>query len=174
MTGDRTRSVFRLYSLHCTKKLLDRIKPTIATSLPPPTTALHNWYATALFWKPQLALLVNEQTLLPVLMPLAPASTLSARFAGELAAVLGRHGVNRAAIERETAAMADVAFTKTANRSVVGIMNEFSFLAEGYREYLETADLMILSMRLADTPCSPIKYNSPARLLKEVLSDAVR
>ena len=47
-------------------------------------------------------------------------------------------------------------------------------MAEGYLEYLETADLMILSMRLADTPCSPIKYNSPARLLKEVLSDAVR
>ena len=70
--------------------------------------------------------------------------------------------------------MADVAFTKTANRSVVGIMNEFAFLAEGYREYLETADLMILSMRLANTPCSPIKYNSPARLLKELFGDAVR
>jgi hypothetical protein len=160
-----------MYSLHCTKKLLERIKPTIATSLPPPTTALGNWYATALFWTPQLALLVNEQTLLPVLMSLAPASTLSARFPGELAAVLGRHGVNRAVIERETAAMADVAFTKTANRSVVGIMNEFAFLAEGYREYQETADLMILSMRLGDTPCSPIKYESPARLLKELFAD---
>ena len=163
-----------MYSLHCTKKLRDRIKPTIALSLLPPTTALGNWYATALFWKPQLALLVNEQTLLPVLMPLAPASTLSARFPGELAAALDGHGVNRAVVEREIAAMADVAFTKTANRSVVGIMNEFSFLAEGYRGYLETADLMILSMRLADTPCSPIKYNSPARLIKEVLSDTVR
>ena len=163
-----------MYSLHCTKKLLDRIKPTIATSLPQPTTVLGNWYATALFWKPQLALLVNEQTLLPVLMPLAPASTLSARFPRELAAVLGRHGVNRAAIDRETAAMADVAFTKTANRSVVGSMNEFAFLAARYREYLGTADLVTLSMRLADTPCSPIKYSSPARLLKELFGDAVR
>jgi hypothetical protein len=61
-----------MYCLHCTKKLLDRIKPSIAASLPPPTTALGNWYATALFWKPQLALLVNERTLLPVLMPLRP------------------------------------------------------------------------------------------------------
>ena len=125
--------------------------------MPPPTTVLGNWYATALFWKPQLALLVNEQTLLPVLMPLAPASTLSARFPGELVAVLGRHGVNRATIERETAAMADLAF-----------------LAQGYREYLGTADLATLSMRLADTPCSPIKYNSPARLIKEFFGDAVR
>ncbi len=56
-----------MYSLHCTKKLLDRIKPSIATSPPPTTTALGNWYAMALFWKPQLALFVNERTLLPVL-----------------------------------------------------------------------------------------------------------
>jgi len=161
-----------MYGLHCTKTLINRIKPTIAASLSPPTTALGNWYATVLFWKPQVALLVNGQTLLPVLMPLAPASTLSARFPGELAAVLGRHGVNRSTVERETRAMADVAFTKTANRSVVGTMNEFAFLAEGDREHLETVDLMILSMRLADTPCSPIKYNSPARLLKELFGDA--
>ena len=62
-----------MYSLHCTKKLLDRIKPPIVAPVAAPTTALGNWYATALFWKPQLALLVNQRTLLPVLMPLAPA-----------------------------------------------------------------------------------------------------
>jgi hypothetical protein len=173
MTGDRTRSAFRIYSLHCTKKLLDRIKPSIATSLPLPTTALGNWYATALFWKLQLALLVNERTLLPVLMPLAPASTLAARFPAELATVLSAHGASQAIIESEVTAMADVALARTSNRSIVGTMNEFSFLAEGHREYLETSDLVTLSMRLADTPCSPIKYNSPARLLK-VLSDAGR
>ena len=163
-----------MYSLHCTKKLLDRIKPTIASSLLPPTTVLGNWYATALFWKPQLALFVNERTLLPVLMPLAPASTLATRFPVELAAALSVHGASQTIIESEVAAMVDVAMTKTANRSIVGTMNEFSFLAEGYREDLETSDLVTLSMRLANTPCSPIKYNSPVRLLKEVLSDAVR
>ena len=53
-------------------------------------------------------------------------------------------------------------------------MADLSFLAQGYREYLGTADLATLSMRLADTPCSPIKYNSPARLIKEFFGDAVR
>jgi hypothetical protein len=88
--------------------------------------------------------------------------------------MLGAHGASQATIESEVAAMVEVAMAKTANRSVVGTMNEFSFLAEGYREYLETADLMILSMRSANTPCSPIKYNSPARLIREIFSDAVR
>jgi hypothetical protein len=53
-------------------------------------------------------------------------------------------------------------------------VNEFSFLAEGYREYLETPDLMTLSMRVADTRCNPIKYNNLARLLKELLGDEGR
>lgn len=163
-----------MYTLHCTKKLLDRVKPSLSEPVPPPTTVLGNWYATALFWKPQLVLLVNEQILLPVLMPLAPASTLAARFPDELATVLRGHEVGHGFIEHELSAMADVAWAKTANRSVVGTVNEFSFLAERYRAYLETSDLVMLSMRLADTPCSPIKYNSPARLLGELSSDARR
>jgi hypothetical protein len=48
----------------------------------------------------------------------------------------------------------EVAVGKTANRSFVGAMNEFSVLA--------------------DTLCSPIRYNSPARLLKELFGDALR
>ena len=37
------------------------------------------------------------------------------------------------------------------------MVNQFSFLAEGYRDYLETQDLLTLSMKLADTPCSPLR-----------------
>ena len=68
-----------MFNLHCTKKLLDRIKPDVHVAVDG-TTILGDWYATALFWKPQLALLVNERTLLPVVMPLAPATTLAQRF----------------------------------------------------------------------------------------------
>lgn len=160
-----------MYTLHCTKKLLDRIKVSPATLLPAPTTALGNWYATALLWKPQVALLVNERTLLPLLMPLAPASTLAARFPQELASVLRRHGASQPFIASEMTAMGQASVAKTANRSVVGTMNEFAFLAETYREDGETWDLPALSMRLANTPCGAIKHKYPARLLKE-LADA--
>src|SRR5689334_9642734 len=87
-----------MYTLHCTKKLLDRVGLPAASSFGPPTTVLGNWYATALFWKPQVALLVNERTLLPLLMPLAPASTIIARFPYELAAILALHGAGGAFI----------------------------------------------------------------------------
>jgi hypothetical protein len=141
-----------MYTLHCTKKLLARLKAPISTAASASTTALGNWYATALFWKPQVALLVNERTLLPVLMPLSPATSLTERFADELAS------------------LGAVSVVKTANRHLVGTMNEFAFLAHGYRDHMETSELHVLSMRLADTPCSVIKHQSPERLLKELMA----
>ncbi|NBW46191.1 MAG: hypothetical protein EBR45_11645 [Betaproteobacteria bacterium] len=62
-----------MFTLYCTKKLLDRIGRPV-TVPEPASTHLGNWYATALLWKPQMALMVNERTLLPVLLPLAPAA----------------------------------------------------------------------------------------------------
>ena len=145
-----------MFSLHATKKLLDRVKPAQLSTVERPTTALGNWYGTALFWKPHTALLVNEKTLLPVLLPLAPAATLAERFSRHLGLVLAACEVNPEFIADELAQMTEVRFAKTANRSVLGMVNQFSFLAEGYRDYLETHDLLTLSMKLADTPCSPL------------------
>ena len=113
-----------MFRLHCTKKLLDRIKPEIVAP-GPSDTALGNWYATVLFWKPQVALLVSERTLLPVLMPLAPAATLARRFPAHLALILKEHGAPSEFIAQEVWRMDQVRYAKTANRSVVGILSEF-------------------------------------------------
>jgi uncharacterized protein DUF6933 len=45
---------------------------------------------------------------------------------------------------------------KTANRSVVGIMNEFAFLASAYRQDTPAPDLLALAIRLAGMPCGPL------------------
>ena len=64
-----------------------------------------------------------------------------------------------------------LAGTAEGNRSVVGTMNEFAFLAEAYREGM---DLLARSMRLADTPCGAIKYDYPQRLLQELTRAATQ
>jgi hypothetical protein len=45
---------------------------------------------------------------------------------------------------------------KTASRSVVGVMNEFRYLAGVYAKLDRESSLLALSMRLADTPCGPL------------------
>jgi hypothetical protein len=139
--------------VRATKKLLNRIGPPTLRDGERSTTLLGQWYATALPWRPQVALLVNEPTLLPVLMPLAPAATLPARAARHIAAILAAHATPDAVIEEELRHMRDYRVATTANRSIVGIMNEFSRLAEVHREREPCPDL---AQRLATTPCSPL------------------
>ena len=154
-----------------TRKLLDRVGPPSLSEGEQSTTLLGQWYATAVFWKPQVALFVNEVTLLPVLMPLAPAATLLARFPGQVATVLAAHGTPDTVISPELQQMRERRTAKTANRSVVGIMNEFTYLAETYRGDTPAPDLLGLAMRLATTPCGPLydKHVSPDRELHALL-----
>jgi hypothetical protein len=143
-----------MFTVHATKKLLDRLKVRPHPAPPEPTTQLGNWYATALFWKPQVVLFVNEPTLLPILVPLAPASSVIERFPGFVAEMLHELDIPQTIIDTELAAMTDHVVAKTANRSVVGMLNEFSFLG-GQFLHRET-NLLMLSLRLADVPCGPL------------------
>ena len=155
-----------VYSLHATKKLRDRAKQPIVDAADEPTTWLGNWYGTVLFWRPQLALLVNESTLFPVLMPLAPAATLLDRIPDALGETLARAGVERRFIASEVAEMDEGQWTKTANRSVIGVMNEFGFLANEWRQRRDP-DPMEIALWLAETPCGPLyqRHGSPDREL---------
>lgn len=124
-----TRDSPAVFVVHGTRKFLDRVKDPVATSPAEPTTALGNWYGTVLMWRPQVALFVNEPTLLPVLLPFAPGATVISRFAVAAARILAAHELPRSFIDHEQAQMNDYQVTETKNRSVVGIMNEFTFLA---------------------------------------------
>jgi hypothetical protein len=161
-----------VFVVHGTKKLLTRVGGPTQHVGGRSSTALGDWYATVLFWTPQVALFVNEPTLLPVLMPLAPAATLTTRFPDALSNVLAGHGVSRSFIDDEVARMDHCQLAPTKNRSVVGIMNEFSRLAETYRVPPAEPDLITLALRLARTPCGPLynRHVSPDRELAALLT----
>jgi hypothetical protein len=146
----------RVFTIHATKKLRDQVKVPLTEPVETPSTALGNWYATALFWKPQMALFVNEATLLPVLVPLAPARGLAERFPAYVEKVLNALGTDPRFVAAEVAATVDARWAKTASRSIVGIMNEFSVLAEFNRAHEHMDDHIRLAVGLAGTPCSPL------------------
>ena len=154
-----------------TKKLRDRIRATPAGEGDVSTTLLGDWFATALFWRPQVALLVNERTLLPVYLPLAPAASLLDRVPDAIASVLRRHGVDDATIAAEVVAMSEVRIAPTDNRSVVGVMNEFSYHGEGVF-HAAPVDLEELSLRMSQMIVGPLmkkESGSPDRELAAVL-----
>lgn len=158
--------------VRATKKLRERLGSASPGDDEPSTTLLGDWYATILPWRPrQLVLLVNEQTLLPVLMPLAPAASVSSRIGPEIAASLAAHQAPVTFVDGELSQMRDCRFAPTANRSVVGIMTDFSFLADVYRRSDPDLNLLELAKKLATTPCRPLyrRHTSPDRELQALL-----
>jgi hypothetical protein len=119
---------------------------------------------------------VNERTLLPVFMPLAPATTLAGRFPSALRRVLEVHGVDPRFVDHEIRSMGDGHYAKTANRSLLGVMNEFAFLGNVHRVELGAdEDLVALSVRLSETPMGPLhkSQSSPDRELKALVDEVM-
>jgi hypothetical protein len=147
-----------------TKKLRDRMKQAPAASIDDEsTTALGDWFATALFWKPQAALLVNTATMIPAFTPLAPAGRLLDRAPEAIAEVLRAHGVPDDKITAELAEMSEVRIAPTNDRQIVGVMNEFAFQGEGVWGPHDP-DLFSMSMRLSELILGPLmeRHGTPA------------
>ncbi len=163
-----------MFVVRATKKLRDRLGP-VDQEEAPADTVLGDWYATAWLYRPQIALFVSEATLLPVVMPLAPAATLLGRFPHHLARTLRAHDVPDTFVAEELSRMDEARLAKTSSRSMVGIMNEFTFLADARRDGGPLTDLLALAQDLARTPCSPLykRHVSPDRELRALVAARV-
>jgi hypothetical protein len=166
-----TRILACVFTVRGTKKLLDRVPGPVvpAAALQPSTTILGAWYVTVLFWQPQVALFVNEPTRLPLLVPLAPGTSVIARMPQTAATVFADLGIDEQLIDRELTEMSTHQLTKTASRSVLGTMNDFAYLADAHRGPDQSTDLIELSLRLARTPCGPL-YRSQVSPDREIIA----
>jgi hypothetical protein len=156
--------------VRATKRFLDRVRAS-TVSEGESSGVLGDWYVNVLRWRRPVALFVNERTLLPVVVGLAPAASVIDRVPPLFAALSHQLGADAGATDREVATMRDYVLAKTANRSVVGVVNEFGRLADDYRATRDVVDLTELSRWLAQTPCSPLYggHISPDRALRSLL-----
>ena len=156
-----------MFTLRCTKRLLARLGSQPLVDEVEPTTRLGDWYANLLFPPGgQVVLAVNERSLLPVLIPAAPARTLVARFAPVVEEVLLRLGVPAAVAEAERSQMGKVRIGRTVNRQVGGSRNDFSFLMDAHLQ--RNTSLIDVAAKLAHTPCGPIGMKYPVDVVLEL------
>jgi hypothetical protein len=157
-----------------TKKLRDRLKKAPAAGPDDhSTTELGDWFATALFWRPQVALLVNQRTFVPVLVELAPASSLLDRVPEAIETVLRHHGLEQEFLSAERGAMREMRLAPTNDRRVLGVMNELTFQAE-IRQQEGLTDLVELSLDLSRVILGPLHNlgSSPDRALAAVVGSS--
>lgn len=158
-----------MVAVRCTRKLLTRLRVAPSTECESSTTKLGDWYADLLYVRPeQLILFVSESSRLPLVVP-ARGPGLWDRARSTLSAVLQQIEVPPRAIESELREMEHVQFGKTANRSVLGTINDFRFQLEVMLAHGEQKGLVEWSLHLARTPCSPIKYHQPRDIARDLL-----
>ena len=156
-----------MFTLRCTAILRKRLGATEDAPSTPPSTKLGDWYAHLLFIRPQLVLCVSERTLLPVLVPARDGSLLGARLRDAVGHMLAGLGIVDAAVEAEREAMMDAVIGKTLSRQVLGSMNDFVRMLDSYRG---AGSLLEVSLRLSETPCGPLRMNSPREQTIRVFS----
>jgi hypothetical protein len=117
-----------LVALRCTQRLLRRLRTDLAGAVPVAGNALGHWYATVLtFNRTAYVISVSERSLLSVVLPGAPFSTLVTRFPAALAELLRALGVPASQVATEVAATSPLVVAATASRRVLGCLNQYAF-----------------------------------------------
>jgi hypothetical protein len=149
-------------TLHCTRKLLKHLHAVIRADSVRSTTCLGDWYANLLFTERlRLVICVSERSLLPVFVAAKDPASFVPRFQAAVQSVLRCIGVPPESLDHEAREMAKVMTGATANRSVLGSLNDLALLSRAVIDEQPEIDLTMLAMEVAETPCAPLKYESP-------------
>ena len=160
-------------TFRCTAKLLKRLKIDKPGEPPAPQNALGDWYGNILFTKAgHYLLLLSDRSRLPVLLSARELHSFPSRFLQTLADVLEGIGVPSHQIDRELKVMQPLYFGKTADRSVLGTLNDFGFLA---KYWLSPGDLSLyeVNLRLARAPCQPLQSKFPDKETRSLLANPI-
>ncbi len=162
-----------MFSFRCTRRLTNKLQASVVIDPPQPTTLLGDWYGNVLFsGYDRLIMLVSERSLLAVLMPLRERKQLLSSFRSRLAELLLHLDVSEKDVAFELSKMKEAVIARTANRSVLGTMNDFARNAKVYMKMHDSYSLLDLELWLAETPCGPKVYRYPNKLAPQLLADA--
>jgi len=154
--------------LRCTQKLLVRLKQAGDLPAPESTTRLGDWYGNVLrVGQRQHLLFISERSRLPVVLPMRDVTRLRTVFPDAVCERLVSVGVSAADIADERARMSEIAFGRTSNRSLLGTLNDFAFMAQqGNANRVGPESPDELMRFLARTPILPLDGASPIELTR--------
>ena len=160
--------------LRCTQKLLVRLKQVGALPAVESTTRLGDWYGNILrIGRRQHLLFISERSRLPVVLPIGDLKRLGAVFPDAVCERLAIVGVAAADIADERTRMSEIPFGRTRNRSLLGTLNDFAFMAQqGNVNRFEPESAEELMRFLAQTPILPLDGASPIDLTRNLFEHA--
>ena len=113
-----------MVTLRCTQRVLKRLRAVPSSTAITPTNRLGDWYAGWVSFRRPLVMFMNEQSLLVVLVHAAPIGTLLDRWLEATRELLVALAVPESKIDREIDTMKSPLIGATANRRILGCLNE--------------------------------------------------
>lgn len=161
-------------NLRCTGRLLKHLRQKPVLDPPAPENRLGDWYANALnIGRNRLVLVTSERSLLCLVTHIRDSAHLRERIRERAFALLYHLGVPPDLAAAEVRGMQGMPFAKTANRSVLGSMNDFAVQAEAYVRYGPAEiDLTDLELRLNTVLCGPLEYLQPMEVTRHLFRRA--
>jgi hypothetical protein len=115
---------------------------------------------------------VSSTTLLPVVLQAKEIKTLPERLPAALGEVLAALHIPGLAIDSELRHMTEHRYAKTANRTILGVMNDYMRMLPSYAD--PGRPLLDIALHLAEAPMGPIGGESPDYETQRVFGLAVR
>jgi Domain of unknown function (DUF6933) len=155
--------VFEVLTIRCTRKLLKRLRAKARGEPTRPTNRLGDWYANLVSTRRgMLVICVSERSLLPALVAATRDSgSFILAFQEAVRSVLREIGAASELVESEARETKQIAIGTTASRRVLGSLNDLAYLARLTIADHPRIDLGALAVELAETPCSPLNYETP-------------
>jgi hypothetical protein len=129
------------------------------------TNALGDWSAVDFsLGKSRYVLCVSHRTRQPVVVPAAPYSEVVMRLRATLMETLYALEIPSTQIKRELPEMADVAYAKTNDRSILGTLNDYRGALEFHHELgriRNYKDYIWMSLWLSETPMRTLGWKYP-------------
>ena len=164
--------------IHCTQKLFKELgnPPCQSPDASLVIQGLGNWYANLLrIDRRKCILFTNEKTLYSFLIPKVKKENLRNiidEFLLNLNMNLQAEGFPLEVINRVMQEYTDMGFAKTANRQVLGVMNDFAYAFEFdivRAGGLDRIRILQINKQVNRTPSSPLKYKYPIDKIQDFL-----
>ena len=156
-----------MITLRCTSRVLKRLGAVPSSTAITATNRLGDWYAGWVPLRRPLVMFMNERSLLVVLVHAAPIGTLLDRWLEATRELLVALEFPESEVKREIDAMRSPIIGATANRRILGCLNEATQMLKWMRARGDAARLRDAETFLADTMYSTIEYQHPRDLARE-------
>jgi hypothetical protein len=165
---ERIGSVFAVQIIHCTKKLMNELEVLPSGRMVPEPLSgfLGPWHANLIrIERRKCLLLTNDRTLYSFLVPgvkKKDLGTFRELFALDLKRNLEKEGFGPEDIAKALREYDEITIAPTANRSVLGSMNDLAYQADflvSRAGGLGKGDMLTVNMMLNRIPMGAIKYD---------------